>query len=304
MLKILKSILGFFTLEPARKILALLFAFGLWLFVAIDGRYSYEREILVKYTSLPEAYIITDSLTKLKISFSGKGKALFGIWANPPEAECNLSEVVPGKNVISTKDLAMPLEDVLVNYGAKFINVEVDEKVSKTVKPLIPIKGVLKNGFSISTIESLDTIQITGPKKILQKLNEVSVESLDVKNQSATFEKTLKLDPVSSLIKFSTENLRVRVVIDTSDQRIFTNVPVNILKNAGQKIWISNQSIDTLIVQGARSQVSGLIKENIGLRIKTTDLVGGEYDLSPEIILPEFLSSVYIKPQRIKVVVY
>ncbi len=304
MLKILNSIVRFFTSDLARKILALLFAFGLWLFVAIDGTYNFEREIMISYTNLPDNYIVTDSLARLKISFTGKGRALFGIWVNPPKAKCNLAEVVPGKNVISTKDFVIPLEDVLANYGAKFINVEVDDKISKTVKPLISVKGSLKDGFSLSTIEILDTIIATGPKKILQKLNEVGVESLDVKNQSASFEKNLRLDPVSSLVKLSSENVRVKVVIDTADQKIFTTVPLDILKNAGQKVWISNQFVDTLIVQGARNVVSGLIKQNIGLRINTTDLVSGEYYLSPEIILPEFLTSLYIRPQRIKVIVY
>ncbi|MEO0206193.1 MAG: hypothetical protein ABIL22_05920, partial [candidate division WOR-3 bacterium] len=129
MLKILKSIVRFFTVEPARKILALLFAFGLWLFVAIDGTYNLEREIMISYTNLPDNYIVTDSLTKVRISFNGKGKALFGIWVNPPRVECNLSDVVPGKNVIFTKDFVVPLKDVLINYGVKFVNVEIDEKI-------------------------------------------------------------------------------------------------------------------------------------------------------------------------------
>jgi len=304
MLKILKTIARFFTIEPARKILALILAFGLWIFVAIDGTYNYDKEIVVSYTNLPDAYIITDSVVKLKVSFNGKGKTLMGIWSSSPKALCNLSEVVPGKNVISTKDCVVPVKDVVINYGTKYINVEIDEKITKPIKPSISVKGGLKNGFSISAIEILDTISITGPKKILQRLNEVNTESLDVKNQSSTFEKKLKIESVSGQIKFSKDNITVKVVIDSSSQGVFTDLVINIVKNSGQGVRILTPSIDTLIVSGAQSRINNLHKEELVVRLKTTDLVPGEYYLSPEIVLPDFLIPVYIKPQRLKVLVY
>jgi YbbR domain-containing protein len=304
MLKILKLFVRFFTVEPARKILALILAFGLWLFVAIDGTYNYEREISINYKNLPDTYIITDSIPRLRVSFNGKGRFLFGIWIKPPVAECNLSEVVPGKNVISTKDFVVPVKDVSINYGLRFVNVEVDEKITKPVKLSIPLKGALKGGFSIAAIELLDTILVTGQRKILQKLNEVKVESLDVKNQSATFERTLKFEPISGLVRFSSEDVSVRVLIDSSARKLFMNVSLSVVRNSGQRTWISVQEIDTVIVLGARSRLNDLKKEDVSARIKTTDLVNGEYFLSPEIVLPEFMTPVHISPQRLRVLVY
>ncbi|MEO0155985.1 MAG: hypothetical protein ABIL07_02605, partial [candidate division WOR-3 bacterium] len=82
MQNVLKKVVNFFIVDPPRKILALILSFGLWLFVAIDGTYTYEREIPVVYTNLSDNYIITESVPKLKVSFNGKGKNLFGIWAS------------------------------------------------------------------------------------------------------------------------------------------------------------------------------------------------------------------------------
>ncbi|MGQ9816681.1 MAG: hypothetical protein ACUVQ3_01835 [bacterium] len=304
MLQILKTILKFFTVEPARKILAALFAFGLWLFVAVEGMYNYERDIAVIYTNLPDTYIITKSEAKLKVIFSGKGKNLIGIWLSPPKAMCNLSDVVPGKNVISTEDFVVPVKDIVANYKVKYVNVEIDEKQTKWIKPLIPIKGSLKNGFAISAIEVLDTLSATGPKNILRQLDGVITESLDVNNQFATFEKRLKIESSMEHVKFSKNNVTVRVMVDSLIQWSFTAVAVNVLKNQGQIVRVLNPHIDTIVISGAKSRINNIKKEEITVRIKTTDLVSGEYYLSPEIILPDFLTAVYYQPQRLKVLVY
>ncbi len=304
MLKILRAILHFFTIELARKILAVIFAFGLWLFVVIEGTYSYEKQIKVIFTNLPDAYIATNLIDKIKVTFNGKGKVLMGLWLSPPRAICDLTDVVPGKNVISTKNFEIPVKDVLVDYEVKYVNIEVDEKVTKVIKPLIPIRGSLKNGYSISTIEVLDTLSATGPKKILQGLNWVNTESLDVKNQSATFEKKLKVETISEFVKFSKDNILVKVIIDTTEQRLFTKIPVNVVKNQGQVVKVFDPYIDTIIVIGAQNRISSITKDIITVRVKTTDLVSGEYYLTPEITLPDFFTPLSYQPQRVKVLVY
>ncbi|MEO0122849.1 MAG: hypothetical protein ABIL69_02460 [candidate division WOR-3 bacterium] len=304
MQNVLKKVVNFFIVDPARKIFALILSFGLWLFVAIDGTYTYEREIPIVYTNLSDNYIITESVPKLKVSFNGKGKNLFGIWASPPKIICNLADVVPGRNVISTKDLTIPIKDLSVNYNAKFINVDIDEKIIKVVKTFVPIKGHPKDGWVISKIEVLDTLNVSGAKKILQKLEGVVTESLNVSNKSATFEKSLKIEPIAEPIEISRDNIRIRVVIDSVSLKTFTEINVIVLKNTGQRVRIMNTVIDTLIISGTRDRLDNLNKEDIIARIKVSDLVPGEYFLSPEIILPEFISLVYSKPQVIKVFIY
>lgn len=304
MLQFLKTILRFFTVEPARKILAVLFAFGLWLFVVIEETYNYEKEIKVIFTGLPDNYIATNLIDKIKVTFSGKGKTLMGLWLSPPQGVCDLTDVVPGKNVISTKKFEVPVKDVLVNYEVKYINIEVDKKMSKIIKPFIPVKESLKNGYSISKIEVLDTLVATGPQKILQGLNMVKTESLDVKNLSATFEKKLKIESISEFVKFSEDNISVKVIVDTTGQRLFTGIAVNIEKNPKQVVKLLYPYIDTLVIRGAQNRVSSIAKSEISVRIRTTDLVSGEYYLTPEVTLPDFLVPLYYRPQRLKVVVY
>ncbi|MEO0190230.1 MAG: hypothetical protein ABIL18_04535, partial [candidate division WOR-3 bacterium] len=255
-------------------------------------------------TNLPDKYIITDSLAKLKVIFKGKGKNLFGIWASPPKAFCNLAEVVQGKNLISVRDLIIPVTDVTIDYKVKFINVEIDEKTSKYFKAIVPVKGSPKPGYAIASIEVYDTVIATGAKKFLQNLNEIYTESLDVKNQALTFERNISVKQISEPIIISPENIRIKVVIDSSSQKVFTDLRINVLKNAKQTVRIKNSTIDTLVVVGARSRLDKLHKEEINARVEVTDLVPGEYLLPVDVLLPDFCNVVNVKPQRVQIVVY
>jgi hypothetical protein len=261
-------------------------------------------EIPVIYVNLPDRYTIVDSVAKLRVLFSGKGRNLINIWATPPRAICSLEEVVPGKNVIATKDLQIEVKDVTVNFYAKFINIEIDDKITKIVRPVIPIKGSPKDGFAISHIDVPDTILATGAKRFLQKLSRVLTESLDVKNQTTSFEKILKIESLPECIKLSRKDLKVKVFIDSLSQKAFTDLPILIIKNPGQRVRISSSTIDSLVITGAKSRLDELQKEKILVQIKVGDLVPGDYYLVPEIILPDFLSPVYTMPQRLQVQVY
>ncbi|MEO0137042.1 MAG: CdaR family protein [candidate division WOR-3 bacterium] len=304
MSEVLKQVVNFFTHDLMRKILALVLAFGLWLFVAIDGNYNYTRTISIDYINLPDNFIITSSPPRLNVTFTGKGKNLINLWSTPPKAVCNLSDVVPGRNVFSTRDLTLPIKDLGIDYEQKFIIVEVDEKLVKIVKPTILIKGSPKEGYALAEIEILDTLRLIGPKKILEGIGELYTESLEVNNKSISFEKNLRIKPLSELVKIIPENIKVRVVIDTVVKNTFTNIPIAVIKNPKQHVKLTHNLIDTLIIAGARGRLQKLNTNEIKVHLKVNDLVPGAYRIAPEIILPEFVNATYIKPQQIQIVVY
>ncbi len=297
---ILKAILGFFTADLVRKILALLFAFGLWFFVAIDTNYQYPKIINITYSELPESFVLVDSLPHLKVIFSGRGRSLFGIWASPPKAICSLSRVHSGLNNILTRDLIIPVRDVNLVFEINSFTVVIDEKLERLMKGVVPLKGSLKEGYSINKIHLIDTIIATGPKEILKDLGEFITDSLDLKNQSASFEKEVNINPPPH-IRLSKNVVRVKVEVDTTIERTFTSLPIKVLKGKGQVVNIQRLNLDTLVIAGARQRINGMEEDDITIRINTTNLKPGEYSLPAEIILPEYIKPLYSSPQRFRV---
>jgi len=297
-----KKILEFIISDPIRKIFAILFSFAIWFFVAIDNNYQYTQNMKIVYSGLPESLIIIDSVPFTVATFSGRGRSIFPIWTTSPKIHCDLHDATIGENTILIENLTLPsFNDVTVNFNAKSISVLIDQKAKKEIKVLVPIKGELKSGYSISSIENFDRINIIGPKRIIRSITEAMAESLDVGNRSSSFEQKLVIKKPAPMVQFSKDFVMVKVGIDTTGQRLFTNVPLRIIHSANQSIILSKSLLDTLIIEGPKNRITTIKKGDIEIKVRLTNLIPGEYNLPAEIILPEYIKPVYSNPKRFKI---
>ncbi|UCG29689.1 MAG: hypothetical protein JSV53_09310 [candidate division WOR-3 bacterium] len=302
----LYNIISFITRDPIRKIFATIFAFGLWIYVAIGNNYSYQREIKVLYLNLPDSFIIVDSVSRINVIFSGRGGALFSIWAAPPKAQCNLSDKDIGQTIISAKDLRIPLGygPLKIDFQKPTIDVLIDRKVEKAVTVMVPTKGMPKKGYAIDEIEVLDTVYLTGPQEMLQNISELQTESLNVRNRSISFEKDLKLEIPSPMLDATKKSVEVKINIAQSVRKTLTGIPLVLVYAPGQNAKAEKNALDTLIVEGSPGRVRQLSNNDIEVRIKLTKLGTGDYLLPAEIVLPEYVIPVKSVPKKFQLTVY
>lgn len=301
-----KPLVNFIIKDPIRKIFAIIFAFGLWFFVAINNNYQYTKDIKILYTNLPESLIIVDSVPNINIILTGRGRSLLNIWATLPKAHCNLGKIELGINEIPVKKIIIPIgfSDVRVVYNIPSITIKIDKKMSRKMKISVPIKGSLKDGYSISDIIVFDTINVTGPKEFLQNLNEVATETLNLKNKTSTFTKELKITEISPLFQISKNMVRVQVEVDATTEKLITNIPLKLIFTPSQRVSSKKIFLDTLIVKGSGNRIRKLKKKDISVKIKLTELSPGEYDLPASITLPDYIKPVYSNPKRFKIKIY
>lgn len=303
----LKKVLQIIIHNPVRKIFAIVFAFGLWFFVAIGNDYQYTKEIQIIYSYLPDDLIVVDSVPTVRVTFIGRGGALLSTWAAPPRARCSLRNVGVGTHEIPVRNLIIPLgfSDVSITYpAAKSINITIDEKLSKQIELKVPVKGALKEGYAINEIIVRDTIVVTGPGGVLRDLNELATESLNVKNKSSSFAKRLNITEIPPLVQVSQKQVEVEVKLDTTAQTLFTNIPLKLIFTSNQRVSSEKISLDTLVVKGSKYRIEELIKEDIEVRINLTKLSAGDYELPASIILPDYITPVYSYPKRFKIKIY
>ncbi len=300
----LRKVLQFIITNPVRKIFAILFAFGLWFFVAIGKDYQYTKEIRITYAYLPESLILVDSAPTIRVTFRGRGGALLSTWAAPPRARCNLRNMAVGANEIPAKNLIVPLgfSDISVAYPtAKSVNVTVDERVSKRIEINVPLKGSVREGYSIDNIIALDTVFVTGPNRLLRDLSELVTETLTVNDKSSSYMKNLKIVDIAPLVEMSQRNVQVEIKLDTTIQKLFTTIPLRLIFTPSQRVSSEKTILDTLIVTGSRNRIEKLSKRDIDVRITLTKLSPGDYNLPASIILPDYIKPVYSYPKRFKI---
>jgi len=302
----LSKIIPFITRDPVRKIFAIIFAFGLWIYVAIGNNYTYQREIRLFYSNLPDSLIIVDSVSSIDVTFSGRGGALFSIWAAPPKAQCDLKETNIGKIAISPQELKIPVGygPLRVDYNTAKVSVTIDKKVTKEMKIEVPTKGALKQGYAINDISVLDTVRAVGPRKILENMNELSTETLSVKNHNASFDKELRLEIQYALLKVFPRVVNARISIDQTVQKKLTYVPLLLVYSPDQRVRVDKNYLDTLVVVGTPGRIKDLTVADIEVRINLTKLDSGEYDLPAEVILPKYITPILSVPKTFNIEIY
>jgi YbbR domain-containing protein len=300
--QILKSIVN----DPIRKIFAIVFAFGLWLFVAVEGTYTDRRDVKITFIGLPDSLTVTDAPPEIPVTFTGKGRSLLGFWLLPPTVMVTITDAKIGSVRITPKDLAIPSnpQDVSIQYDIKIMDLQIDVKIKRTVPVVIPMKGSPPERYAIGMITIIDTVVATGPKGYLRDLACVTTESLDVHNRTASFFQKLKLYAPAGSIRFNQDYVTAMIEIDTVSRRLLTNLPVKIISKQNQTVTTATLYLDTLIVAGTNSRVSMLKKTDVDIMIRLSDLKAGEYSLPAEIISPEYVKPVHSSPKKFKIKIY
>ena len=162
----------------------------------------------------------------------------------------------------------------------------------------VPVKASPKKGYAIDEIEVLDTIELIGPLKLLEQIDEIATESLNVRNRSISFEKDLRLEIQSPLIQTTKKSLRVNVRIEQTIQKTLTSIPLTLIYTTEQRVRSTTNTIDTLVVEGSPDRIRKLSPNDVTVRIKLTKLGPGDYLLPAEIVLPKYVKPVRSVPQK------
>jgi YbbR domain-containing protein len=302
----LKEIVTVITRDPMKKIFAIIFAFGLWIYVAIGNNYTYHKNIKVTYMNLADSLMIVDSIPSINVNFTGRGGALFSIWAAPPRAQCDLRQATPGDETITARDLRIPVGygPLRIDYIKQAFNVTIDRKIEKELEINVPLRDTPKKGYAIHGVTVLDTVHVVGPLKMLAKMEELVTETLSVRNRSNSFEKELRLEIPYALLNVSRKSVRVRIDLDSTAQKVLTAVPLKLIYSPSQRVRSDRSILDTLIVVGSPDRISKLSMDDVEVRIRLTKMTTGEYDLPAEVGLPDYAKPPYSAPQKFHVTIY
>jgi YbbR domain-containing protein len=301
----LTRILSHIASDPIRKVFAIVFAFGLWIYVAIGNDYTFQREIDVSYVNLPDSMVLVDSVPNVKVSFTGRGGALFTIWAAPPKALCDLDQARPGTASIPTRDLRTtagygPLR---IDFETPTIRISVDRMLRKEVAIGVPVRGMPKQGYAVDTIIIRDRVLVGGPQRMIDPLTELSTETLSVRNRAESFERDLRLSIASPLIQANQQAVRAAVRIDRSAIQSLTSLPLVIIHSGDQRARSNKPRLDTLVVESTQRRVMNLNARDVAARIDITGLPAGDHNLAPDITLPPYFTVIKAVPQRFTITI-
>ena len=148
------------------RILSLVFAVALWLFVTWDGSTLSTRqfEVPLKYTDLPDGYSISNKTGNISVVVEGKLEVLAILSRNMITASVSMSGLKPGTYRLPVQ-LNIPENLRLVSYTPQVIDFSLFRIIERRMKPNLVVKGEMPHNFSISDIVTTPhEVVIRGPE--------------------------------------------------------------------------------------------------------------------------------------------
>lgn len=300
------NIIKFIFEDFVLKILSLLIAVILWFHSATEKTYTGERDVILEYEEVPPDMTFREvPPKKIKVYFEGKGKDLLKLYFLKPKIYVNLKEIKEGKNILDIKESDIKISgDIKVNkiiLTQNFINLNLEKKESKKVDVKIEYTGKPREGYGISKIvpEEKDVI-ITGPKSVVEKINEVKCKELDVSGKKFSFYDYLQILPPSTLVNVSPSSLRVYVEIE---EKKFKEVEkeIVIITSEEYDVDIEPKKIKVKF-SGVKTKIEELDREKITAIINLTGFGEGEYYIPPKIFYPEGIDIEELSPPFVRVI--
>lgn len=263
------------------KLFSLAFAFGLWIFVNYGERDT-EKTLLVpvEFRNLPAQLVITGSrVDYIDLRLRGPRSLLEGIRSK--RIRLDLSDVRPGMSSfrINADTLNLPRGVRIVRISPAQVNLDIARVIKRSVPVRLDPSGTLPQGYTLTTTNLLpDTVEVSGPAPIVEKIRTIQTESLDLTNLTQSTTQTLNLrGPDDESVSYSVEKVLVKVgVEEIMTTREFRHVKIairNAMNNAtltpehvqvkvrGPQRLLGGDNVPAIeaFVDGAEQKISGTV---------------------------------------------
>lgn len=291
-----------------------------WLINVLGNQYTSELHVEINYKNQPEKYVILSELPssfKTTVTTDGYTLLAYQLKIKKPFVEINLDDYQfeKGRNLNEIlvddfrNDIKKQLSDKIeINeITPKKIIVRLDDKVIKTLIVIPFYKLSFKNQYQLSDSVKVNpnTIEVSGPKHVLDTLNYIPTVFAEINNIEGLIQKTIKLDAnflVKNHLQAVNSEVDINIVTDRFTEYKLT-LPIKIRNNPDSvdvSIIPENIEIKFMI---PLSKISLLNPEEFNAIIDFNEQSKIYKKLKVHLVKhPSFLKSITIKPANVEYV--
>lgn len=292
-------------------IAAFLFSAILWVSVSLSNDYFTTVSIPLKITNIPSGYsLATDLPDKINIKVRGAGWKLVGVNILPEDAFMVSAGNDSGKKFVSlfnslseNRWLVSDIQvmEIIPDTISFYI-----EKVATRVLPVVSnVEMNFRAGFGLAQDVKLypDTIIVTGPKSIINKLSEIKTVRKSFSSLDSRLIEKVELENIPgttySINQVSVE-MNVQKIVDKRIDDIF--VKVLDVPTDRDVVVIPNKI--NISVRGGINILGRLNKEDFDAYVYFRDVVFDTLgSVKPNISLPNNTVLVDVKPERLRYII-
>lgn len=285
----------------------------LWISLNLNQSFEIEKVVPVKI-NINNPYAVSGNIPlNLDVKFRGVGWNLIRLFTSfNLEFTYDINAKKKDQFVILTKEyldnnlgLGQNLQIISVYPETLFVRIENYEE--KYVKIFPDLKINCMEGYQVVGKPELepDSIKIGGAIDILRLLGHLNTKSMVFDKVNAGIVRKISVsDSLSNILWFSQNELNLRVNIEPTAEKEFTNIEIKVTELPEDKeVLLIPQSV-SIQLKGGVNQLAGIesnrIKAHIDYRNILSDSTGS---LSPVFEIPPGSSVISVKPETIQYVI-
>lgn len=263
---VLRGILATVVVDPLAKIICVVLAVMLWMYVVGEAEVQFEfRDVPVEFADvLPNLAVSEDSQRSLTLRVSGPKTAISTLAPTEFKVRVSLAGKREGEKwvVLSLDNVASPRPDVKIERidpGSLRVFLERLEGRRLTVVPRL--EGDVPAGYAVQAAAKPESVMVLGPSSLFLRLQEIGTEVIDVRGRQSTFAVPARIQ----------RDIRAIQKIDPESVEVLVEISENIIERtiAGVRVELQNP------VPGRTVQIK---PEQVSIKVRGPQNVVGNLD--------------------------
>lgn len=287
------------------KLLSILTAFGIWLFVNAGERATEVAfQVPLELQNRPaDLLLVSPRVDVVDLRVSGPRTLLSRIDRDRLSIALDLSGVRPGPAIfrLQTEPLNLPRGVKVVRLTPSEVTLEFARIVRRVLPVHVTLAGKPPGGLRVANVKvTPESVRVSGPADEVERLKVVETAPFDLSEAAVgVIERDVALEAGRAYLSFTSSLVHVRVELEEPEAtRVLRKVPV-VVRNSEQRTTVTPTTVQ-ISVRGPQSAVESLELASGAVYIDAAGWEAGEYRVAPVVDLPPAVALRDLEPETVR----
>jgi YbbR domain-containing protein len=288
------------------RILAVVLAVGLWIFVNSAERGSVEQlTVPINYSTLPTGMVIVNHpATSVKVEITGPRSLLSLLDPERLTLKIDLRSIASGQSEfkIYPSMFNVGRNTAVTSISPDSLSLDIDRLVTRDVPVHLAVEDRVAPGYMISSVDiTPPNVTVVGPSRYVAPLTSVNTEPFDLKGLTADTNRKVEITPPDPSLGLSTGHVdaRVNVAQAITDREFRSEVEV---KDSDFKYRVEPKQA-TLTIRGPAVKLAGLAPKGLAY-VDANGLEPGSHELPLQVTVPDGMQLMRQSPDKVRIRMY
>ncbi len=284
------------------KLLMLLTAFLIWLFVRTDQETTVvlSLPVTVQLDELPDQVLIRKPLSQVSVTLQGRGRSLLyfslflrGEYILRPESPAEKSHTVSTQNLTLGGD-----PDITVlNISPALLHLALDERIVREVPVALRARVLPAEGYLLTGLVDWQprTVEVSGAKSLLDTLSAVPTEAVTMNKVKRNPERHLLLQAPFAGAELSRQEVLLTAPVEKLVQKTLRDIPL-VVSHLPDSLVVFPESLQ-LVLEAGEEQLATISAGDIVAELDYRKCPPGALQMACQLHIPHNLQPLRTIPR-------